>query len=152
MTYQWIDFRLGSNSRPLCTHRRVNWRQSSQLLTHTTSVRCVLSGKYLQPQFTYVQRQNRMLPPQVPFPNGWDIGHSDNHSTVTMKRYIDKIIVPFIRRKMEALKLPPWDNPGSVHICKLTFLHRQPWLCGEGGVCSWTSQATFLFFARFLHA
>ena len=45
--------------------------------------------------------------PKVSFPQGWDVWHSDNHwsNEETMKRYIEKIIVPFVSQNREALKL-----------------------------------------------
>ena len=65
-----------------------------------------LSGEYLPLQFIYKGKTERCHP-QVAFPKGWDIWHSNNHwsNEVTMKRYIEKIIVPFITKQREALHL-----------------------------------------------
>ena len=50
--------------------------------------------------------------PKVPFPKEWDVWHSTNHwsTKVMMKRYTEKIIVPFFSHKRELLKLDK-DRP-----------------------------------------
>ena len=65
-----------------------------------------LSSEYLPPQFIYKGKTERCHP-QVHFPKGWDIWHSDNHwsNESTMKRYIEKIIVPFVTKKREVMNL-----------------------------------------------
>lgn len=63
-------------------------------------------GEYLPPQLLYKGKTARCHPP-VTFPDGWDVWHTDNRwsNEETMKRYIEKIIVPFVTQKRKALKL-----------------------------------------------
>ena len=55
------------------------------------------AGEYLAPQLLYKGKTIKCHP-QINFPDGWDIWHSDNHwsNEETMERYIKKIIIPFI--------------------------------------------------------
>lgn len=64
------------------------------------------SGEYLPPQLLY-QGKTPKCHPQVLFPTGWDVWHSENHwsNEITMRRYIDNIIVPFVIKKRKELKL-----------------------------------------------
>ena len=64
------------------------------------------AGEYLPPQLLY-QGKTPKCHPQVSFPAGWDVWHSHNHwsNEITMKRYIDNIIVPFVTQKRQELKL-----------------------------------------------
>ena len=63
-------------------------------------------GEYLPPQLIYKGKTERCHP-KISFPNGWDVWHTDNHwcNEVTTKRYIEKILVPFVTKKREELKL-----------------------------------------------
>ena len=65
------------------------------------------AGDYLAPQLLY-QGKTPKCHPQVPFPDGWDVWHSDNHwsNEITMMRYIDKIILPFVNEQRRKLKVP----------------------------------------------
>ena len=58
------------------------------------------AGDYLPPQLLY-QRKTPKCHPNVAFPDGWDVWYSENHwsNETTMKRYIDKVIVPFVIEK-----------------------------------------------------
>ena len=61
-----------------------------QMIRQTTAVLAVTAnGEYLQ------------------FPEGWDVWHTENHwsNEDSMKRYIKKVIIPFVKQKREALKL-----------------------------------------------
>ena len=53
------------------------------------------------------------------FPQDWDVCHSDNHwcNEDTMKQYIEKIIVPFISEKREALKLERHSPALAIFDC-----------------------------------
>lgn len=46
------------------------------------------------------------MPPKSSFPKGWDIWHSENHSSneETM-HHVEKIILPYVKKKRIALKL-----------------------------------------------
>ena len=72
----------------------------------TAVVAASMTGEYLPPQLIYTGKTNRCHP-RVSAPAGWDIWHSHNHwsNEDTMKRYVEKIIVPFVARKREALDL-----------------------------------------------
>ena len=73
----------------------------------TAVLAATMKGEYLPPQLNYKGKTSRCHP-QVDFPEGWDIWHSENHwsNEETMHRYIEKVIVPFIEKKRIALKLP----------------------------------------------
>ena len=64
------------------------------------------SGEYLNPQLLYKGKTGRCHP-TVTFPEGWDIWDSENRwsSEDTTKRYITKIIVPFVSQRRRDLKL-----------------------------------------------
>ena len=64
------------------------------------------SGEFLNPQLLYKGKTEKCHP-TVAFPDGWDIWHSENHWSIedTTKRYIAKIIVPFVSQKRSDLKL-----------------------------------------------
>ena len=64
------------------------------------------AGDYLPPQLLY-QGKTPKCHPQVAFPDGWDVWHSENHwsNEITMKRYIEKVIVPFVTEKRQKLKM-----------------------------------------------
>ena len=66
-----------------------------------------LGGDYFPPQLIYKGKTCRRHP-QLPFPQGWDICHTENRwsNEETMRRYIERIFVPFIAKKREVLKLP----------------------------------------------
>ena len=61
-------------------------------------------GEYLPPQLIYKGKTTRCHP-DLKFPAGWDIWHSDNHwsNEDTMKRYLEKVIIPFVNRKRKEL-------------------------------------------------
>ena len=64
------------------------------------------AGDYLPPQLLY-QGNTPKCYPQVAFPDGWDVWHSENHwsNEITIKCYIDEVIVPFVTEKRQKLKL-----------------------------------------------
>ena len=57
-------------------------------------------GEYLPPQFIYKGKTERCHP-EISFPNGWDVWHTDNHwcNEVTAKQNIEKILVPFVTKR-----------------------------------------------------
>ena len=65
------------------------------------------AGEYLAPQLLYKGKTTKCHP-QVSFPDGWDIWHSDNHwsNEETMERYIKKIVIPFIEHMKLGVKHP----------------------------------------------
>ena len=66
-----------------------------------------LTGTYLAPQLIYQGKTERCHPQVDAIPEGWDIWHSVNHwsNEVTMKRYITKVIVPYVQKTRQELKL-----------------------------------------------
>jgi len=60
------------------------------------------AGDYLPLQLFY-QGKTPKCHPQVVFLDGWDAWHSENYwsNQITMKCYIDKVIVALISRKVE---------------------------------------------------
>ena len=73
------------------------------------------AGEYLPPQLLY-QGKTPKCHPQVSFPEGWDIWHSENHwsNEIMMKCYINKIIVPFVAQKRKELKLEPTHPAAAI--------------------------------------
>ncbi len=65
----------------------------------TTVLAGSLAGDYLPPQLIYKGTTKRCLP-TVKFPDKWHITHSHNHwaNEQTMKEYIQKILVPYVRK------------------------------------------------------
>ena len=60
----------------------------------------------MPPQLIYKGKTPRCHP-TVEFPERWDVWHTDNQwaNEQTTKRYIDLILLPFINRKCQELKL-----------------------------------------------
>jgi hypothetical protein len=77
-----------------------------------------MTGEYFPPQVIYKGKTLRCHP-KVDAPKGWDIWHSDNHwsNEETMKRYIEKIIVPFISQKRKSLDLPASQPALAIFDC-----------------------------------
>ena len=65
-----------------------------------------LTGDFLAPQMIYKGKTERSHP-KVSVPSGWDLWHRDNHwsNEETMKRYVEKIVVPYLDTKRVALHL-----------------------------------------------
>ena len=60
----------------------------------------------LPPQLIY-QGKTERCHPRVSFPSQWDVWHTDNHwaNEVTTKRYIERILLPFVKKQRIDLKL-----------------------------------------------
>ena len=65
-----------------------------------------LTGDFLPPQIIYQGTTQRCLP-NVEFPEGWHVACMGNHwsNEETMMQYIDKILLPYIKREREGLHL-----------------------------------------------
>ena len=77
-----------------------------------TAVMCgSLVGEFLPMQIIYRGKTDRCHPP-VPFPSDWDITHNSKHwsNELTMIRYINNLIVPFVNSVRENLCLDE-DKP-----------------------------------------
>ena len=72
----------------------------------TAVLPATMTGEHLLTQLIYKGKTTRCHP-KVPFPEGWDVWHSDNHwsNEDTMERYIVNIIIPYVCHKREVLKL-----------------------------------------------
>ena len=73
-----------------------------------------LTGDFLPPQLIYKGTTPRCLP-TVKFPDNWDLTYTNNHwsNEKTMERYLQNILIPYINRKREELKLQS-DYPALV--------------------------------------
>ena len=79
-----------------------------------------LTGDFLPPQLIYKGKTPKCLPP-VDLPSDWHVTFSHNHwsNESSMRDYIDKIILPYVRNKREELKLHP-AHPALVIFYKFT--------------------------------
>ena len=73
-----------------------------------------MAGDFLLPQIVYQGKTNRCLS-HVYFPVGWHVTYSANHwcNEITMKDYINKIILSYVKQKREELMLAD-DHPAVV--------------------------------------
>ena len=73
-----------------------------------------MAGDFLPVQLIYQGKTKRCLP-QVQFPNDWHVTFSANHwsNEETMKEYILKVLLPYIRAKRQELQLAD-DYPALV--------------------------------------
>ena len=73
-------------------------RQMTMVLAGTAS------GEFLPPQLIYSGLTSKSLPKNVKFPSDWHLTTTPTHwsNEETMKHYIDKVIVPFIEKKIES--------------------------------------------------
>ena len=73
-----------------------------------------LTGDFLPPQLIYKGTTPHCLP-TVKFPDNWDLTYTNNHwsNEKTMERYLQNILIPYINRKREELKLQS-DYPALV--------------------------------------
>ena len=77
-----------------------------------TAVFCgTLTGEFLPPQLIYQGKTTACLP-RCNFPKDWHVTFTPNHwsNEDKMKEYIEAVIVPYVARKREELKLPA-DQP-----------------------------------------
>ena len=74
------------------------------------------TGDFLPPHLVYQGITKKCLP-SITFPEDWDVTYSYNHwsNEDTMKSYLRKIIIPYLERKREELKLP------LCHPCLVIF-------------------------------
>ena len=69
---------------------------------------CNMDGDFLPIQLVYQGKTPRCIP-SFTFPSDWHITFSHNHwcNESTVKDYIEKILIPYITRKKDELKLNP---------------------------------------------
>ena len=77
-----------------------------------------MTGEYLPPQLLFKGTTTRCHP-KVSFPDGWDVWHSKNHwsNEDTMKRYLEKIVIPFVDQKRVSLKLEQTHPALAIFDC-----------------------------------
>ena len=97
-TGDWTMHRAGDKVIPISNSD--DKRQITAVLSAS------ITGEYLAPQLIFQGKTDRCHP-KVTFPKGWDVWHSENHwsNEDTMKRYIEKIIIPFFAHRRKALQL-----------------------------------------------
>ena len=97
-TGDWTMHRAGEKIIPI--NNSDDKRQITAVLAAS------MAGEYLAPQLLF-QGKTERCHPKVDFPKGWDVWHSENHwsNEDTMKRYIERIIIPFMDLKRKALML-----------------------------------------------
>ena len=68
---------------------------------------CTMVGEFLPVQLVYKGKTDKCHP-SFQFPSDWNITHSPNHwsNEDTMKDYIVNILVPYVTKKREDLRLP----------------------------------------------
>ena len=125
-TGQWTMHQFGDKIIPIANSddkRQITAvlaaNMSGELLLdyETANIIAVLGvGEMLAPQLIYKGKTDRCHP-QIYFPEQWDIWHTDNHwsNEVTTKRYIDKILLPFVAKQRANLKL------GNSHPALVLF-------------------------------
>ena len=76
---------------------------------------CSLAGHFLPPQIIYGRKTPACLP-KAPFPPDWHVTYTPNHWAIeeTMIDYVQSILLPYVRAKRTALKLP--DNQPALAI------------------------------------
>ena len=84
----------------------------------TAVLAITMNGSYLAPQLIY-QGKTEGCHPRLDgsnLPDGWDIWHSANQwsNEETVKRYITKVIVPYIQQARKELHLED-SHPALVH-------------------------------------
>ena len=97
-TGEWTMEKIGAKVVPIANAD--DKRQLTAVLAATAG------GENLPPQLLYKIKTTKCHP-QVTFPDGWDVWHTENRwsNEESMKRYIEKIIVPFVTQKRKALEL-----------------------------------------------
>ena len=86
----------------------------------TTVFAASYTGEFLPPQLVYVPRKTYRCLPKFQFPPEWNITFSPNHwsNEHTMKEYLEQIILPYVNKKREDLKLA--ENYSALLILKLS--------------------------------
>ena len=92
----------------------------------TAVLTCTASGVLLPPQLLYRGTTDRCHPKTIDFPSGWDIFHSENHSSThhTVKRLIDTILLPYVTKVKLDLGLP--EEQRALLILDIFKAHRTP--------------------------
>ena len=97
-TGDWTMHRAGEKIVP------INNSDDKQQITAVLSAS--MAGEYLAPQLLF-QGKTERCHTKVDFPKGWDVWHSENNwsNEDTMKRYIERIVIPFVDLKRKELML-----------------------------------------------
>ena len=80
---------------------------------YTVLLACTLSGDFLPPQILYQGKTEQCHPRNAPFPDDWDIWHSESHwsTSDTMLRYLDNVIKPYVDKTRVRLGLDASVKP-----------------------------------------
>ena len=72
----------------------------------TIILACSMTGEFLPPQVIYQGKTSRSLP-SYKLPADWDVTYTPNHwaNEETSLQYLQKIVIPYIKRKREELGL-----------------------------------------------
>jgi hypothetical protein len=72
----------------------------------TLLLSCTMTGFLLPPHLIYCGKTNKCHP-NITFPPGWDIHHSENHwsTEATMLHFIDYVLVPYVQSTKQELGL-----------------------------------------------
>jgi len=106
----WTMTKKGSKSVPIsCLGDK---RQITAVFAGT------FSGMFLPPQLIYKGKTKACLP-KVNFPQGWDIMCTPNHwaNEESMKRYIKNILVPYVEKTKQEMKLPACTMYNGQFLC-----------------------------------
>ena len=93
-TGDWTLNRAGEKVIPI--HNSDDKRQITAVIAAT------MTGEYLQIQLIYKGKADQCHP-KTTFPNDWDLNHWSNENT--MKCYFERVLLPYIEKKREMLKL-----------------------------------------------
>ena len=109
-TSEWTMNRSGA--KVVVISKSDDKRQVTAVLAGT------LSGEFLTPQILYQGKTNRCHP-KASAPSGWDIWHSENHwsNEDTMKRYLLKVVVPYLNTKRQELHLASSHPALAIFDC-----------------------------------
>ena len=86
--------------------KRVEMIGKDDMRQLTALFACTMSGNFLPIQLVYQGKTDRSLP-TFEFPSDWDVTCTTNHwcNECTMRRYIQRIILPYLDQKRKELKL-----------------------------------------------
>ena len=98
----------------------------------TAVLACTPTGKLLPPQLLYQGSTSRCHPPaSIPFPEAWDIWHSDSHWSTheTILRYINTVLKPYADSVKQKLGLA--DSQRGLIVLDIYAAHRTPDVLAE---------------------
>lgn len=101
-------FYKGTSARTLAEEgsRQVDLIGKEDKREMTLLLSCTMSGLLLPPHLIYCGKTNKCHP-NIIFPPGWDIYHSESHwsTEATMLHFIDYVLVPYVQSTKQKLGL-----------------------------------------------